>query len=336
MRFLLEFAQFKEKKFAFDSELISEIKDVLHDFLEDEIEDVIPQIKEGKVFSNIELSRLYVLESETPNCIFVEKQKSVMDISLTLAFTRLSKMISSIDTNLVCIAANNASIVITDKKTLDIIKGYQKLPDALENAIYNVTEGNKWWKTDIGFEGVGTNSCKIYIDNIIIEFYHPQADFENDIIWDLYFSQKYVMPEHKEQYDEIIRKLEKSTSEVFSYNINDSSDSIQRDLEDFLKSEVLIHFESQWTKKFDKFEETLKNLYQSGIEIDEDIFENKIFLDSPFEFVVKYKGVETILNLKYETATDTIKIYDEFDKLLDTTDLDSLGDTLFLILSEKR
>ena len=99
----------------------------------------------------------------------------------------------------------------------------------------------------------------------------------------------------------------------------------------WLEKEIFPFFENDRTKKYDNLIQTLNNLDESGVEI-EIIGEPGI--DIKFEVIVKWRDKQSIMNLIYIYQTNSVKILDEFDKKIDECDLNLLGETLFLIMSE--
>ena len=229
-----------------------------------------------------------------------------------------------------------------------------KLPDALENAISEITDGyGKWqrWKHSIILEKevVEKRMCVVNLKKmehdsptLQIKFFIPGLDYWQDfesITYDIYFELgnpiKYN-PKQKfdtSEFEEIITKLEKSTHGIFMYDFGSSEKSIESELLDFFESEILIYFEDEFSKKFDRFKQILKDITEIELDYDEDF---EFDVESTFEVVAKYKGLELILNFLYNFKTDKIKIFDEFDKLLDECPLEDLQESLFLIMTENR
>ena len=144
MKFLLEYNQFTNDNDSFhlSKELVEELKEVLTDYLEYTVEEKLPEIKEGRIYPDFSINRLYVIQSQNGiyigrkkmmnNAIFVDKQDYPIPIE------QLSQMIKKIDQNLVCFSAHNASILICKKRVLDMFNSYQKLPNALENIVAEI------------------------------------------------------------------------------------------------------------------------------------------------------------------------------------------------------
>jgi hypothetical protein len=367
MKFLLEYSQFNDdiNSFHLSKELIDEIKEVLTDYLEDVVEEKLPKIEEGRILPNFELNRLYAQPSRSDrtfstqipnNTIFINKQDYPIQLE------HLSQIIKNIDESLVCLSTHNTSILICKKRIIDMFEAYQKLPNALENVIAEIVDGyGRWqrWKTAfiIDFEGAKMTGSSFtiqkdypgalgsaYYPKLEVKFYIPdisQWEYFDEITLDMYFeiqkpvrsisgtSNKYNTDKELE---DIKSKLE-SSNEVFIYDINDSQKQIEDDLSDWIESEILVHFENDFSKKFDRFKTILKDIKEIELDYDEDY---EFDIESTFEVIVKYKGLELILNFLYDLKTDKIKIFDEFDKLLDECLLEDLQEYLFLIMIEKR
>ena len=377
MKFLLEFNEFSEDdSFELSQEIKNDIKEVLIDYLESNVEEKLPEIKEGRVYPNFALNRLYTHQSQNGiyrgskklmnNAIFVDKQNYPIQLE------HLSQMIKKIDQNLVCFSAHDASILICKKRILDMFNSYQKLPNALENIVAEIVDGyGRWqkWKTAfiIDFEPVKMpwrfhlcyrSECSFtiqkdypgalgnaYHPKLEIKFYIPDIsdwEFFDDITFDLYFeiqkpkrstggtSTKNLQYNSDPVLEEIKSRLEDS-NDVFMYQINSSQDYIENELSDWIESEILIHFENDFSKKFDRLKQILKNINEIELDYDEDFD-----VGSTFEVLAKYKSFEMILNFQYDFETDKIKIFDEFDKLLDECPLEDLQESLFLIMTENR
>ncbi len=362
MKFLLEYNQFNndDGSFHLSKELRDDIKEVLTDYLEDVVEEKIPKIKEGRISENFALNRLYVFESQDNiyigdekmmnNAVFIEQQNYIIPLD------HLSNLIQKIDKNLICFSAHNSSVVICKRIIVDMFKAYGKLPNALENVIAEIVDGyGRWqkWKTAfiIDFEPLVSFTIQkdypgplgnAYYPKLEIKFHIPDiSDWQyfDDITFDFYF--EVVKPKrHNTQgkyetdleLEDIKSKLE-SSNEVFMYDINDSQKQIESELSDWIESEILVHFENDFSKKFDRFKSILKDIKEIELDYDEDF---DFDVESTFEVVAKYKGLELILNFLYNFKTDKIKIFDEFDKLLDECLLEDLQESLFLIMTENR
>lgn len=368
MKFLLEFNEFMDDSFKIDSELIEEIKEVLTDYLESNVEEKLPEIKEGFIKPYLSEKRFYAFKYEpddedTPdiNCIYISKQSYLLPID------RLSYLISKIDENLTCIRGHNADVIITHKKLIQKIESYFRFAGALDMAVEDSEYGEgMWskWSSAVNVELQEVKSKEVAIQlwkiqdvsfpRLDINFYMPLIeDNSDDIIWDVYFTtigspdnnrfSKYghttlkidiKSEEYKKQiedYNTLIKKLEKSTNEVFIYSINDSEETIIDEILSWLEKEIFPFFENEETKKYDDLIQTLNDLDESGIEIE--IIEQP-GIDQNFEVIVKWRNRESVMNLLYISQTDKVKILDEFDKKLEECDLKELGETLFLIMSE--
>jgi len=185
-----------------------------------------------------------------------------------------------------------------------------------------------------------------------INFYMPTIEINDDIIWDVYFSiiepddyklQKsrfspelpdVRLEEYKKdlkEFENFVKKLEKSTNEVFMYHITDSVETIMNEILSWLEEEVFPFFENDRTRKYDNLLKNLNNLDESGIHIE---LTSEPEIGTPFEVIVKWKNKESIMNLLYIYQTNKVRILDEFDKQLEECDLEELGENLFLIMSE--
>jgi len=312
----------------------------------------------------LKLKRLYAHESRDNiyigdkkmmnNAVFIEKQDYLIPLE------HLSQLIKNIDESLICISVHNASVLICKKRIIDMFEGYKKLSIALENVIAEIVDGyGRWqkWKTAfiIDFEEVKKNETSFtiqkdypgalgsaYYPKLEVKFFIPDiSDWQyfDDITFDFYF--EIVKPKRhngKGQYnsdpelEDIKSKLE-SSNEVFIYEVNDSQKQIKSELSNWIESEILINFENDFSRKFDRFKSILKDIKEIELDYDEDF---DFDVESTFEVVVKYKSLELILNFLYNFKTDKIKIFDEFDKLLDECLLEDLQESLFLIMTENR
>jgi hypothetical protein len=180
----------------------------------------------------------------------------------------------------------------------------------------------------------------------------PTIEINDDIIWDVYFSiiepddyklQKsrfspelpdVRLEEYKKdlkEFENFVKKLEKSTNKVFMYHITNSVETIMNEILSWLEEEVFPFFENDRTRKYDNLLKNLNNLDESGIHIE---LTSEPEIGTPFEVIVKWKNKESIMNLLYIYQTNKVRILDEFDKQLEECDLEELGENLFLIMSE--
>jgi len=364
MKFLLEYNQFNDDdgSFHLNKELIDDIKEVLTDHLEDVVEERIPKIKEGRISENFALNRLYAHESRDNiyigskkmmnNVVFIDRQDYLIPLE------HLSQLIKNIDESLICISVHNASVLICKKRIIDMFEGYKKLSNTLENVIAEIVDGyGRWqkWKTAfiIDFEEVKKNETSFiiqkdypgalggaYYPKLEVKFFIPDiSDWQyfDKITFDFYF--EIVNPKRHDgkikyisdpELEDIKSKLE-SSNDVFIYEVNDSQKQIESELSNWIESEILVHFENDFSKKFERFKSILKDIKEIELDYDEDF---DFDVESTFEVVAKYKGLELILNFLYNFKTDKIKIFDEFDKLLDECLLEDLQESLFLIMTE--
>lgn len=368
MKFLLEFNEFMDDSFAMDFDLVEELKEVLTEYLEDVVEEKLPEIKEGFIKPYLSEKRFYAFkyapdeeDATGINCIFISKQSYLLPID------RLSYLVSKVDENLTCIRGYNADIIITHKKLIQKIEAYFRFADALDMAVEESDDGEgKWskWSNAVAVEIQEVKSKEVAIQlwkiqdvsypRLNINFYMPLIeDNSDDIIWDVYFTTigspdnnrfskyRYTTPtidvkseEYKKQiedYKTLIKKLEKSTNEVFIYNIYDSEETIIDEILSWLEKEIFPFFENDRTKKYDNLIQTLNNLDESGLEIE---IIGQPGIGREFEVIVKWRDRELIMNLIYIYQTNSVLILDEFDKKIEECKLEELGETLFLIMIE--
>jgi len=360
-----------EMDFDLIDEIKETLTDYLSDVVEESLPEIKegfikPYINEGRIYT----FKYAPDDEDTPgiNCIFVSKQK------YNLPLERLSFLVSKIDENLTCIKGYNADIIITHKKLIQKIEAYYRFVDALESAVGKIeSDEGKWSKwagaLSIQIDDVKSKEVSIqlwkfgHLPNSIevrpsyprlnINFYMPTIEYnDEDIIWDVYFSiipfpEKGVykkrfspkLPDTKseeykkelKEFEDFTKKLEKSTNEVFMYHITDSVDTIMDEILAWLEGEVFPFFENDKTRKYDNLLKTLNSLDESGIKIE---FTSEPEIGSPFEVVVKWRNKESIMNLIYIYQINKVIILDEFDKRLEECDLEELGESLFLIMSE--
>jgi len=184
---------------------------------------------------------------------------------------------------------------ITHKKLIQKIEAYFRFADALNMAVEESEYGEgKWskWSNAVAIELQEVKSKEVAIQlwkiqdvsypRLNINFYMPLIeDNSDDIIWDVYFTTigspdnnrfsryRHTTPkidikseEYKKQiedYKTLIKKIEKSTNEVFIYNINDSEETINDEILSWLEKEIFPFFENDRTKKYDDLIQTLNN-----------------------------------------------------------------------------
>ena len=366
MKFLLEFNQFggDENSISLSDEIIEEIKDNLTDFLLSEVEDVLPKIKTGVLFFDLQsFDEIYCEECGENddvylNAVFIEKGFSFTDEQLEL----LKLLLSRISPNLIYTKGYKESLIITTKKLYDRIKSICKFPQALEEAC-QIDEDfriNKW----IGFLSIefeGTNksnnpssihsygrkstflSIQPYNDegkpfSSVIEInFTPVVDNDgDDILFDVYYK-----IEKKKVYDiseakklkEILKEIKKN-NDVFMYEPNSSVDSITDEIISWLAEKILPHFKNEKVKKYDDFLNILNNISQSGMEIEFD--KNQLLLDLPLEIKVSYKDEYKIFQIEYNSNEDKIELSDEYDVLLEKVSPEEFEEVLFLYMIENR
>ena len=125
-------------------------------------------------------------KNEEVSIIYVKKQDYLIPLE------KLSEILKKIDEDLVCFSAYNAPVVICNKRLYNILQDYLKLPDALENAISEITDGyGKWqrWKHSIILEKevVEKRMCVVNLKKmehdsptLQIKFFIPGLDYWQD------------------------------------------------------------------------------------------------------------------------------------------------------------
>lgn len=340
MKYLLEFNEYGGDDFLeLSDETIEEVKELLFDVLQHDIEDKIPTINTGYFyFSNfVGLIGTYVDKKDYDiNCVYVYLPGDVVDI------TRINKSLSLIDENLTCLFSGS-NLVVTNKIIIQRINTFKNFSNNLEIFLEDVYGLDDWekWEGDIGFSDLSFSkqsldfSIGLNYNYIKVSFYLPEFSInkplkELEVSFSVveYLQHKTTNPspvfsvlDERSVLKEVVERARKSTNGSFS---------IDSDIYEWLDTHILSHIKTKNSIAWERLEQKMIDLSNySGLELEYD----KVSL-SDFEILIRYKGVEKILILSYEVDKDELTIFDEFDKELEKCNLDSLEESLFLIITE--
>ena len=344
MKYLLEFNEYDGDDFLeLSEETIEEVKELLFDVLQHDIEDKIPTINTGYFsFDNPAggLRGTYVEKKayDDINSVYVYLRgiRDVIDI------TRINKSLNLIDENLICLFVGN-NLVVTNKIIIQRINTFINFSNSLEiflNDVYGLDDWEKW-EDDIGFSDLSFSTQSLYFSIVLnynyikVSFYLPEfsinkplKELEVSFSVEEYLQHKTTNPspafsvlDERSVLKEVVERARKSTNGSFS---------IDSDIYEWLDTHILSHIKTKNSIACERLEQKMIDLSNySELELEYD----KVSITN-FEILLRYKGAEKILILSYEVDKDELTISDEFDKELERCNLDSLEESLFLIITE--